>query len=41
MIKSTALRIVYLAAIILWIILGMGYIFGVIDLISKTLKATR
>ena len=36
---SEFLRSLYLAIIILWIILGMGYIFGVVDVISNTLRA--
>ena len=38
-IHSEPLRYVYLGVIILWIILGMAYIFRVIELISTFLKA--
>jgi len=39
MIETDFGRFVYLSAIIIWIILGMGYIFGVINIIGGTLKA--
>jgi len=38
-IRSPVVRRVYLAGIIVWIILGMGYIWGVVEIISGTLKA--
>jgi len=38
-IRSPVVRRVYLAGIIIWIILGMGYIWGVVEIISGTLKA--
>lgn len=38
MIKTKSWRSVYLAGIIIWIILGMGYIFGVVEVISGTFK---
>ena len=40
-IRSPVIRRVYLAGIIVWIILGMGYIWGVVEIISGTLKAGR
>ena len=40
-IRSPVVRRVYLAGIIIWIILGMGYIWGVVEIISGTLKAGR
>ena len=40
-IRSPLVRRVYLAGIIMWIILGMGYIWGVVEIISGTLKAGR
>ena len=40
-IRSPASRRAYLAGIIIWIILGMGYIWGVVEIISGTLKAGR
>jgi len=36
--RSPAVRRVYLAGIIMWIILGMAYIWGVLEIISGTLK---
>ena len=38
-ITSPAGRRIYLAGIIVWVILGMGYIFGVVGVISDTLRA--
>ena len=38
-IPSELLRYFYLGGIILWIILGMGYIVGVVEIISNTLRA--
>ena len=40
-IRSPVARRAYLAGIIVWIILGMGYIWGVVEIISGTLKAGR
>jgi hypothetical protein len=39
--SSPVWRHFYLAGIIIWIILGMGYIWGVVEVISGTLKASR
>ena len=39
--RSPAVRRVYLAGIIMWIILGMAYIWGVLEIISGTLKTGR
>ena len=38
-ITSPVGRRIYLAGIIVWVILGMGYIFGVVGVISDTLRA--
>ena len=40
-IHSEAARVTYLILIILWIILGMGYIFAVVDVMADTLRSTR
>ena len=39
--RSPAVRRVYLAGIIMWIILGMAYIWGVLEIISGSLKTGR
>ena len=41
MIKTDFWRWVYLIVIIIWIIFGMCYILGVINVISNALKAGR
>lgn len=38
--KSAEVRWLYLIGIILWIIIGMGYIFAVVDVLAETLKST-
>ena len=40
-IHSEAARVTYLILIILWIILGMGYIFAVVDVMADTFRSTR
>ena len=40
-IHSEAARVTYQILIILWIILGMGYIFAVVDVMADTLRSTR
>ena len=39
--KSAEVRWLYLIGIILWIIIGMGYIFAVVDVLAETLRSTR
>ena len=39
--KSVAAKWTYLVLIILWIIIGMGYIFAVVDVMAETFKSTR
>ena len=38
---NQASRWSYLIGIILWIILGMGYIFAVVDVLAETFRSTR
>lgn len=38
--KSAEVRWLYLIGIILWIIIGMGYIFAVVDVLAETLRST-
>ena len=40
-IHSEVARVTYLIVIILWIILGMGYIFAVVDVMADTFRSTR
>ena len=39
-IDSEVARVTYLIVIILWIIIGMGYIFAVVDVMADTLRST-
>ena len=39
--ESAEVRWLYLIGIILWIIIGMGYIFAVVDVLAETLRSTR
>ena len=39
-IHSEVARVTYLIVIILWIIIGMGYIFAVVDVMADTLRST-
>ena len=38
---NQASRWSYLIGIILWIIIGMGYIFAVVDVLAETFRSTR